>query len=160
MKLEVLRFADNGDTTMGILMVDGIFECFTIEDQEQKGAKVKGETRVPNGTYDIKLRKEGGYHTKYAASYGAMHKGMLCIHNGPNWTLKNDGKEFQYILIHTGNTDDHTEGCLLVNDAVSGATFTGSSSKDAYVDLYPKVTKVLEAGGKVTITYTDIEYGK
>ena len=29
MKLEVKRFADNGDTTLGILYIDGVFECFT-----------------------------------------------------------------------------------------------------------------------------------
>ncbi len=48
MKLTVKRFADNGETTLGILYIDGVFECFTVEDQEQKGDKVKGETRVPN----------------------------------------------------------------------------------------------------------------
>jgi hypothetical protein len=160
MLLEVLRFADDGETTLGILLVDGVFECFTVEDQEQKGAKVMHETRVPNGTYDVKLRNEGGYSAKYAKKYADMHKGMLCISNKPNWKLENNGKSFQYILIHTGNNDDHTSGCLLVNDAVSGATFTGSSSRDAYIDLYPKVAKVLEDGGTVKITYKDIEYGK
>jgi hypothetical protein len=87
MKLEVLRFADNGDTTLGILLVDGVFECFTVEDEERKGDKVKGETRVPNGTYDVDLRAEGGYHNRYTSKYGSMHKGMLCIHNAPNWKI-------------------------------------------------------------------------
>ena len=141
MLLEVLRFADDGETTLGILLVDGVFECFTVEDQEQKGAKVMHETRVPNGTYDIKLRNEGGYNKKYAVKYADMHEGMLCIHNAPNWKIVTDTHNFQYILIHTGNNDDHTSGCLLVNDAVSGATFTGSSSRDAYMDLYPKVAQ-------------------
>ena len=160
MKLEVLRFADNNDTTMGILLVDGIFECFTIEDQEQKGAKQMHETRIPNGTYDIKLRDEGGYTQKYAKKYPDMHKGMLCVHNKPNWKIEQNGKTFQYILIHTGNTDDHTSGCLLVNDSVSGKTFTGGSSVDAYKDLYPKVAKELLDGCEVTIEYKDVEYGK
>jgi len=160
MNIEVKRFADDGDTTLGVLFVDGIFNCFTVEDQEQKGTKVMGETRVPNGTYNILLRNDGGYNEKYKTIYGAMHKGMLCIHNRPNWKLENDGKSFQYILIHTGNTDEKNMGCLLVNDAVSGKTFTGSSSKDAYVTLYPKVAKTLLSGQKVTITYTDIETGK
>ena len=67
---------------------------------------------------------------------------------------------FQYILIHTGNTDEHTMGCLLVNDAVSGKTFTGSSSRDAYVDLYPIIASAIERGEEVTIEYVDIEEGK
>jgi hypothetical protein len=119
-----------------------------------------GETRVPEGIYDIKLRAEGGHHNKYAARYSDIHKGMLCIHNKPNWILENAGMSFQYILIHTGNTDEHTMGCLLVNDAVSGKTFTGSSSRDAYKSLYPKVVKALQAGDSATIEYVDIEEGK
>ena len=74
MKLEVLRFADDGESTLGILFIGGKFECFTVEDQEQKGEKVMNETRVPDGTYDVKLRAEGGYHNRYADKYGDMHK--------------------------------------------------------------------------------------
>ena len=37
-----------------------------------------------------------------------MHKGML------PWVQDVPG--FEYILIHTGNTDEHTSGCLLVGD--------------------------------------------
>jgi hypothetical protein len=159
MKITVKRFADNGDTTLGILYINGIFECFTVEDEE-RAVKKKGETRVPNGKYNINLREEGGYHSKYKVKYGEIHKGMLCIHNAPNWKIIKDGMEFQYILIHTGNTDEHTMGCLLVNDSVSGKTFTGGSSVDAYRDLYPKVAKALENGEEVTIEYIDIETGK
>jgi hypothetical protein len=159
MKLTVKRFADNGDATLGILYVDGVFECFTVEDEERR-EKVSKETRVPNGEYQIKLRNEGGYNSRYSEKYGDKHKGMLCIHNKPNWILENECMTFQYILIHTGNTDDHTAGCLLVNDAVSGATFTGSSSRDAYLDLYPKIVEELEWGNQVTIEYIDIEEGR
>jgi hypothetical protein len=160
MKIEVKRFADDGETTLGVLYIDGIFECFTVEDQEQTGNKVMHETRVPNGTYNISLRNEGGFSARYAKKYADMHKGMLCIHNASSWKIKTDTHNFQYILIHTGNTDDHTSGCLLVNDAVSGRTFRGSSSVDAYKDFYPKVSKALLAGENVTITYNDIEDGK
>ncbi len=158
MKIKVLRFADNGDATLGVLYLDGIFQCFTVEDEE-RAEKKSGETRVPEGIYDVKLRKEGGFHTRYTARYGDMHKGMLCIHNAPDWKLKTDNMEFQYILIHTGNNEGHTVGCLLVNDSVSGATFSGGSSRDAYVDVYPKIVKALESC-EVTIEYVDIETGK
>lgn len=159
MEIVVKRFADNEDTTLGILYINGIFECFTVEDEERE-TKVKGETRIPEGIYAINLRSEGGFHAKYAKRYPEMHKGMLCIHNAPNWKIEKAGMTFQYILIHTGNTDEHTMGCLLVNDAVSGKTFRGSSSVDAYKDLYPKVAQAILDGEKVTIEYIDIEEGK
>jgi hypothetical protein len=159
MKIVVKRFADNENATLGVLYINGVFECFTVEDEERE-AKVRGETRVPEGTYAINLRSEGGFHGRYAKKYGDMHKGMLCIHNAKDWKIEAKGMTFQYILIHTGNTEKHTMGCLLVNDAVSGKTFSGSSSVDAYKDLYPKVAQAILDGEKVTIEYIDIEEGK
>lgn len=156
MELTVKRFADNGNASLGILYINGKFECFTVEDEERK-IKKAGETRIPNGTYDVSLREEGGYHNKYKIRYPRIHKGMLCISNAPDWKIIKDGMTFQYILIHTGNSEKHTDGCLLVNDAVSGKTFSGQSSVDAYKELYPKVANALIIGEKVTITYTDIE---
>jgi len=99
MKLEVKRLGDNGDATIGAFYINGIFKCFTIEDQEQKGKKVRGETRIPEGTYDVSLRKEGGYHAKYTKRYGSMHKGMLCIHNSPNWKMSILWAVFYLILV-------------------------------------------------------------
>lgn len=159
MELTVKRFADNGDTTLGAFYINGIFKCFTVEDEERK-VKVSKETRVPEGTYSVKLRKEGGHHNKYSAKYGDMHKGMLCIFNKPNWVLENAGMSFQYILIHTGNTDEHTAGCLLLNYGVDAITFSGNASVAAYKQVYPTIAKALEAGEEVTITYVDIEDGK
>jgi len=107
MKLEVIRFSSQSDSTLGLLfdVTDGRkFLCFTIED-EARETKVKGETRIPAGTYKLKLRKEGGYHNRYVSKFGAMHKGMIHVQDVPGFT---------YILWHTGNTDDHTDGCLLL----------------------------------------------
>jgi len=159
MKIEVLRYADNGNATLGLLLVDGVFNCFTVEDEE-RAEKIKGETRIPNGTYTVSLRANGGFHSKYSEKYGDMHRGMLCIHNADDWKIIKYGMEFQFILIHTGNTEKHTMGCLLVNDAVSSNTFTGSSSVDAYKELYPLVATAIECGEEVKIEYKDIEWGK
>jgi len=159
MEIVVKRFADNGDASMGIFYINGVFEAFSIEDEERE-SKVKGETRVPNGVYAVNLRSEGGFHNKYAKRYSDIHKGMLCIHNSPHWKIEKAGMTFQYILIHTGNTEKHTAGCLLLNDAVSGKTFSGSSSVDAYRRIYPKIAKAILDGERVTIEYKDIEEGK
>ena len=164
MEVVVKRFADNGDTTMGILYIDGVFQCFTIEDEE-RAIKVKGETRVPNGKYNLGLRNSGGYNNRYRGKYPSIHKGMLCVYNEENWIIKTDDMSFQYILIHTGNTDEHTAGCLLLNDGVS-KKFRGSSSVDAYKRIYPKIAAAVQASMEdenaepVTIEYIDIEVGK
>jgi hypothetical protein len=156
MKVLVKRFADNGDTTMGALYIDGLFKCFTIED-EGREIKVMGETRVPEGSYKIALRAEGGFHGRYSKKYGDMHKGMLAIYNAPDWKIVNAGMEFQYVLIHTGNTDAHTAGCLLLNDGLDGKNFVGNSSVNAYKRIYPIIRDAILGGEDVTITYQDVE---
>ena len=159
LKIQVKRFGDNGKASMGLFYIDGIFNGFTIEDEE-RDIKVKGETRVPEGVYAVNLRNEGGFNERYSKKYGDMHKGMLCIHNAKNWKIEAKGMTFQYILIHTGNTEKHTAGCLLLNDSVSRKTYSGGSSVDAYKRIYPIIAQAILDGKKVTIEYTDIEEGK
>jgi len=159
MKLKVLRLGDNGDTTLGAFYINGILKCGTIEDEE-RAVKVKRETRIPNGIYKISLRKVGGMHKKYAERYGSMHKGMLAIYNKPDWKIVNGGMTFQYVLIHTGNTDEHTAGCLLLNDIIDFNKDVGSRSGNAYKRFYPEIAAAVEAGEEVTIEYIDVETGK
>ena len=109
------------------------------------------ETRIPAGTYKLKLRKVGGFHGRYAGKYGAMHKGMIHVQDVPN---------FKYILWHTGNTDEHTAGCLLLGDTqYQNITkrpngFIGSSV-DAYKRVYPAIAEAIERGDDVEVTYID-----
>ena len=156
MELEVLRFSSQKDSTNGILfdITNGkrTFLCYTLED-EHRDDKVSGETRVPSGTYKITLRTVGGFHGRYEKKYGEMHKGMLWVRDVPN---------FEYILIHTGNTDEHTAGCLLVGDSQqanfgSSDGFVGSSTK-AYKRIYPSIAKALEEKELVTISYRNFDY--
>mgnify|MGYP003113418402 FL=1 len=151
MKLQVVRTQFGKDATNGMLFIDGMFECFTLEDQEQ-AVKVKSETAIPLGSYNVVLRAEGGFNKRYVAKYGnTWHKGMLWIQDVPG---------FEWILIHTGNTDEHTAGCLLVGETQQDLDkgkdgFVGGSG-DAYKKMYPKVRNALQAGDKVTIEYTHI----
>lgn len=155
MKLEVLRFSSGVDSTSGLLYevtdIGKLFLCYTLED-ERRALKVKGETRVPAGTYKIELRTEGGFHGRYSKKYPGVHIGMLHIVDVPN---------FEYILIHTGNTDEHTAGCLIVGDSqennriiVDG--FVGKSV-NAYKRIYPSIAKAIQKGEEVTITYIDYD---
>lgn len=150
MKLQVVRTQFGKDATNGMLFIDGLFECYTLEDQYQ-AVKVMHETCIPEGTYDIKFRKTGNFHSKYTERYKNAHYGMLHVQDVPNFT---------YILIHTGNTDEHTSGCLIVGETqqdldVSDDGFIGSSTR-AYKKMYAKVAGQLLQGKKVTIEYTTI----
>ena len=153
MKLEVLRISSGPDSTSGIMFIvdedERSFVCYTLED-EHRNEKKYGETRIPAGTYKVKLRTEGGYHQKYSKRFPSIHRGVLHITDVPN---------FEYILIHCGNTDEHTAGCLLVGDSqennqlVSNG-FIGKSTQ-AYKRIYPKIAEELLNNNEVLITYKD-----
>ena len=153
--LEVMRYSSGADSTLGLLFENGPegreFLAYTLED-EFREEKLSAETRIPEGTYDIKLRTVGGFHSRYAAKFGTpWHKGMLHVQDVPG---------FEYILIHTGNTDEHTMGCLLVADTsqqnITKEGFIGASTS-AYKRIYPSLAQWLVDGNKLNITYIDYD---
>ena len=165
MELEVIRFSSGTDSTNGILLeVDKYapspheegyrckrkFLAYTLED-EYRNEKVFGETRIPNGTYKLALRKTGGYHQKYSKRFSNIHIGMLHVTNVPG---------FEYILIHCGNSDEHTAGCLLVGDSqennqITKDGFIGKSTQ-AYKRIYPRIAEAIECGEEVIIKYKSL----
>jgi hypothetical protein len=156
MKYEVLRVSSGKDATSGLLFeVDNnkrTFLAYTLED-EQRDVKVWGETRIPAGTYKLKLREEGGFHNRYLSKYGTpFHKGMIWVQDVPG---------FEWILWHTGNTDENTAGCLILgntqtNNRIAKDGFVGSSV-DAYKFVYPRVAAAIESGLDVEVTYVDYD---
>lgn len=139
LELKVLRFASKPDFTIGAFSINGKFECFTLED-EYREHKVSAETRIPDGTYDVGLRTVGGFHNRYKGKFPAFHIGMLEVLKVPN---------FKYILIHIGNTDKDTAGCLLIGrtaDARKG--FVGNSTQ-AYTAFYERIFHYYNVGDTI-----------
>ncbi len=133
MKMELERFASDRDTTMGAIRIEDRFVCFTLED-EYRTEKVAAETRIPAGTYTIKLRTEGGMTQRYQSKFPGLHRGMLWLQDVPG---------FEWIYIHIGNTEEHTEGCILVGRGATAKRDDMSLqfSTDAYRALYTQVAK-------------------
>lgn len=148
MELKLLRYSDNGESTLGLLFVNKEFQCYTLED-ERRTKKVYGETRIPEGRYKLDLRKVGGFHQKYSGKFGEFHRGMIHLRGVPN---------FKYVLIHIGNDDDDTAGCLLVgNKANNNKVSSGfiQNSTDAYKELYQVIVDSVE-DGECFITIKDV----
>jgi hypothetical protein len=145
MLLTVNRFTSDQDATLSTVSIDGVFECFGLED-EYRIDKVPGETRIPSGFYSVRLRTVGGFHVNYSARFPDIHQGMLQVMDVPG---------FEFILIHVGNTDEDTAGCLLVgcNANTSQSLSVGSSVK-AYKRLYRRVIEAAKAD-QLTIQYWD-----
>ena len=135
MKLELKRFHHGEEDTLGLLFVDGKFFCFVLED-EYREPKVFAETRIPEGRYSLGLR----FSPKFSPRYGHS---MIFLRSVP-------GFEPNTILIHRGNSESDTAGCLLVANAVHynpGGKSQVLQSGVAYERLYPVVSKAIEEEG-------------
>jgi hypothetical protein len=58
-------------------------------------------------------------------------------------------------LIHTGNTDEHTAGCLLVGNSSDLKGFDWQLKQLLTSASHPAIAKALESGKEVTIEYID-----
>ena len=141
MNIQVHRLNDDGKSTIGALYIDKKFQCFTLEDTYNE-PKIYGKTRIPEGSYAVELRKEGGMVEKYNNKYN-NHDGMLWLRDVDN---------FKHVYLHIGNTDIDTDGCILIGRTCStqgGQSVSGSVL--AYKDLYPIIKEQIEAGYPVNI---------
>lgn len=145
MIISVDRYLSTNEATLSKIYIDGVFECYGLED-EYREKKVAAETRIPAGDYAVTLRKEGGFHQRYLNRFGAaFHKGMLWVRNVPN---------FEYILIHIGNSEADTAGCLLIGADRDEQAMTVLESVAGYKRFYPKVVDAA-ANKTLRIFYED-----
>lgn len=105
MKLKVVRETKNEVCTIGSLFINGEFFCYTLEDKDRglkqtdsllfiQGKKIFGKTAIPSGTYKLIVNQ--------SPKFKRMLPRILDI------------KGFDGVLIHRGNTADHSLGCILV----------------------------------------------
>jgi hypothetical protein len=150
MILTLERISGGPTSTIGLLFVDGRFACFSCED-EHREAKVVGETRIPAGRYTIRLRNWGGFDARYGQRF-PFHKGMIELHDVPGFTD---------ILIHIGNTEKDTAGCILVGATATRFETGGGeigNSAVAYTTLYPVIAAALDRGEPVEIEIVDRDF--
>ena len=136
MKLEVQRIEYGSTYTIGKLYVDGVFQCFTLEDamREKNGVipnKIKGATAIPSGSYKVIV----DYSNRFK-------RAMPHVLDVPG---------FDGIRIHSGNSSADTEGCILLGTTWAGTDFIGNS-RLAFDAFFSKLTGTKE---EVTIKITN-----
>lgn len=110
MKLKLFRTIFTKDTTHGVLSINGVFFCHTIEDtdcrlEDNPEGKIYGRTAIPRGTYKI-----------IVSFSNRFQKWMLEVLAVPNY----DG-----VRIHGGRDHRDTEGCPLVGQLVGERLVNG-----------------------------------
>lgn len=144
MKVTIRRVQKYRDYTISFLSIDSFVMCYILED-EKRELKIKGETRIKAGLYQLVLNTSSSMSAKYKKLF-SFHVGMLEITNIP---------DFSGVFIHIGNDDDDTAGCPLVGMSHElGKNFI-SSSTIAYKMIYPKIANELLSGRKVFIEIID-----
>jgi hypothetical protein len=129
------------------LIVSNRFHGHTVEPGIRP-TKVYGKTRIPEGTYEIKLRTEGKMHSEYLEEY-SWHRGMLWLQDVPN---------FEWIYIHILNFESQTDGCIGCGyTALSRNGFALGRSEAAYKDLCMKIYAVFDRGEQVHINIVDLD---
>lgn len=135
MKLTLNRKFKGQTYTIGDLLVDGRFFCNTIEDTVRNlpvtcpdtpegrncacKEKVYSKTAIPTGTYKITLQYSPKYKKKMPYLYDVPH--------------------FLGILIHSGNTEADSAGCIIVGkNTVKGKVL---ESRATFKQLYALLEK-------------------
>jgi hypothetical protein len=108
MELLLKRIARKPTYTIGKLYVNNVYTCDVLEDYDRiyyGGSKVAGKTAIPCGRYEVVLNN-------YSPRFGNKEPyKSLC---GGCVPLINNVPKFSGVRIHIGNTENDTDGCLLV----------------------------------------------
>lgn len=144
----VKRIRQGNNSTLSELFIAGKFVCYGLEDLVRK-EKIWGETAIPAGSYQLKLRQTGGMHDRYKDLFPKIHRGMIELCEIPNYA---------YVYIHMGNNHEHTAGCLLVGNTwiKENGDYMVYESKQAYVKLYQRILRTM-ANEEVWICIQDLE---
>ncbi|MES2287257.1 MAG: DUF5675 family protein [Bacteroidota bacterium] len=135
MKLVLNRNTFTDKSTIGDLSVNGVHECYVIEDVDRDKnkdgdladageAKVFGKTAIPRGTYKVVITMSNRFKRQ-----------LPLLVNVPGFTG---------VRIHTGNSALDTEGCLIVGNV---------KTKDYVKDSRAAFKKLFE---KMLLTQEDI----
>jgi hypothetical protein len=143
MNLIILRHDFTDISAIGNLLIDGKIFCFTLEDKDRQRQpdgtiipwkpelKIPGETAIPYGEYEV--------ITNYSVRFKRVMPLLLHV------------PDFEGVRMHTGNTAEHTAGCILLGMANPQPDFVNQSVA-AFGYFFPLLQTALGKGDKVNLS--------
>lgn len=143
MNLELKRIFKGKDYTIGRLFIDGKYFCDTLEDPvrqlDSADDKIYSKTAIPAGKYKVSM-------SIVSPKYSIRKSYNWCGGRLPRLL---DVPFFEGILIHSGNTSDHTAGCILVGEnKIKGQVI---NSMNTLKNLWVKLNVADEVGEEIWI---------
>ena len=137
MLITLVRDASENHWTLGRLSVDGRFHCYTCEDVVRPPGepKVPGQTAIPAGRYRVIVTVSPRF-----SRLAKREVRLPRLVGVPG---------FEGILIHPGNTHEHTEGCILPGRSYSPHGVT--QSQGAFNSLFGLIEAAIDSGEQVWI---------
>ena len=143
MELRLERKWKKEKYTIGNLYVDDVWFCKTIEDKDRglrqdlplsvnQKRKVKNETAIPTGRYRVTLGVKSPKMSQRPA-YDFCHGYVPRLINVP---------AFDGILIHIGNTERDSAGCIIVGEnRVKGKVINSTETFKRLCEVLKKATE-------------------
>ncbi len=131
MKIKIKRLYEERTSVIGKLeLIDDkgkkLFECFTLENKEE-GLEANKDLRIPPDTYKLKRHSPSSFENILRELTKRKNEKMICVYNDKVAAKR-------AILIHWGNTDKHTAGCILLGSGKANNSIT--NSRKACKDFY------------------------
>ena len=134
MHLRIIREPSTAAATLGILLIDGVFTCWTLEDVVRP-VKIPGETAIPAGRYDVRL--------SLSQRFQKVLPELLAVQG------------YSGIRVHAGNGAGDTQGCVLVGR--KRTTNGVLESKLALMEVMEHLRRATTAGDPITISIEDAQ---
>ena len=122
MKIKLYRLRETNNATIGMLVIDGVYFCDTLEDKI-RDKKVMHETCIDAGIYQVIIN----YSQRF-------ERQMPLLIEVP---------KFVGVRIHSGNTIENTSGCILLgrNDFDDRIVYSKEKFNEFYLKLQEALTK-------------------
>lgn len=151
MELTLKRIFKGPKYTIGHLSINGVYKCDTLEDTDRglnetqslleiQSKKVYGQTAIPYGTYKIDMNT-------VSPKFKDRSWAKFCGGKLPRLI---DVPGFEGVLIHVGNLESDTLGCVLVGEnKIKGKVINSTAT---FQELYSVMLKAKLSGEEITLT--------
>ncbi|EAH4828422.1 hypothetical protein QJ376_001679 [Campylobacter coli] len=138
MKIKIIRRYTGKTCVIGKFKVFNdddklLFECFSLEE-DKEGVERNKDLRIPEGIYDLKRHSPSRFENTLRSITKKDDDTMINVFN--------EKVPFdRHILIHWGNTDKDTQGCILLGLTKDNNNESIGQSRQACKEFYDLMYK-------------------